>query len=321
MKRNLTMDLLKFSLALMVVGIHCAFLAEYNSTVSYLFVNGLFRIAVPIFFIVNGYYFQKTISSSSKTKQHNWFKKIILLYVFWSFIYAVIWLRLDSITILSILRVLKDIFFGQGHLWYLPATIFSAIMVLILSKKKVGHIISLSLILYIIGIVISYVGRYELVESNLISKFLLSSVAVKNFPFFGFPFFYIGFFISKYINVDKLSNATIILMFFAGLASLLSESFYNFKHVGSAVYFDVLISLLLICPSIFLFCLKLNLASKNKILATLSTGVYLVHVLIMEFFREFYYFSETYLTLIVAIISILITVALSFVNKKVKWIL
>ena len=146
-------------------------------------------------------------------------------------------------------------------------------------------------------------------KRNLYLDLLKFSLAV--------PIFYIGFFISKFIKVETLSNSVIIIMFSIGLTLLLFESYNNLKHVGG----DVLASLILICPSIFLFCLKSSLVANTKVFTTLSTGIYLVHVLIMEFFRRYYDIDETYLTFIVVIISILFTVALSIVNKKVKWIL
>ena len=64
MSRNIALDILKLSMAFMVVGLHAGFLGDFTSLGQYLTVNGLFRIAVPIFLIINGFifiqYYQKT---------------------------------------------------------------------------------------------------------------------------------------------------------------------------------------------------------------------------------------------------------------------
>ena len=41
----------------MIVGLHAGFLKDVNEYVSFLTVEGLFRIAVPLFFIINGYFY------------------------------------------------------------------------------------------------------------------------------------------------------------------------------------------------------------------------------------------------------------------------
>ena len=63
--RNLSLDYLKVFLAVCVVFLHGGWLYDINELVGYLHVNGLFRIAVPLFFIINGYYFYNISSLSS----------------------------------------------------------------------------------------------------------------------------------------------------------------------------------------------------------------------------------------------------------------
>ena len=60
MERNISLDLLKLGMAFMVVGIHAGFMADINPLVKYLTVDGLFRIAVPVFLIINGFFFYRS---------------------------------------------------------------------------------------------------------------------------------------------------------------------------------------------------------------------------------------------------------------------
>jgi surface polysaccharide O-acyltransferase-like enzyme len=48
--RNFALDILKIISAIFIVCIHCDFFIEYDKTVSSLTTQGIFRIAVPIFF-------------------------------------------------------------------------------------------------------------------------------------------------------------------------------------------------------------------------------------------------------------------------------
>lgn len=51
MNRNFSLDILKLFMAFMVVGLHAGFLGDFTSLGEYLSVNGIFRIAVPIFLV------------------------------------------------------------------------------------------------------------------------------------------------------------------------------------------------------------------------------------------------------------------------------
>lgn len=76
--RNISLDILKVFLAMLVVLIHCSFLSDYNHLFSYLIIQGISRIAVPVFFIINGYFFFEVIERDSYKL---WFKKNIFFYI------------------------------------------------------------------------------------------------------------------------------------------------------------------------------------------------------------------------------------------------
>lgn len=62
MKRNIVLDIYKIILSLMVVGIHIRFFYDFNNQIGYILNQGIFRLAVPSFFIINGYFFLKLIT-------------------------------------------------------------------------------------------------------------------------------------------------------------------------------------------------------------------------------------------------------------------
>ena len=65
-KRNLNIDYLKIILAICVVAIHTSPFDLFFEPIGYLAENGLLRVAVPLFFIMNGFYFSKVIEGEKK---------------------------------------------------------------------------------------------------------------------------------------------------------------------------------------------------------------------------------------------------------------
>ncbi|MGI19781.1 hypothetical protein D9D27_21785, partial [Escherichia coli] len=57
--RHLSIDILKVTAAFFVVFIHLDIIRELNTTVSHLLVNGIFRLSVPLFLIITGYFFTR----------------------------------------------------------------------------------------------------------------------------------------------------------------------------------------------------------------------------------------------------------------------
>ncbi|WP_373312790.1 hypothetical protein [Deefgea tanakiae] len=83
----------------MVVGIHTVFLKDISLEASYLTQDGLFRIAVPIFLIINGFYFYSAISNNNSAL---WIKRLFHIYLFWMILYAYFWFRPSELTFIEL---------------------------------------------------------------------------------------------------------------------------------------------------------------------------------------------------------------------------
>jgi fucose 4-O-acetylase-like acetyltransferase len=99
--RNLSIDYLKVALALSVVLLHLNFLRVDLPELGFILVNGVFRLAVPLFLIITGYYFTQ-ITTFGKFK--SWFFRILILYVIWMIFYLPYWFNPNDL-----LRTLLDI--------------------------------------------------------------------------------------------------------------------------------------------------------------------------------------------------------------------
>jgi peptidoglycan/LPS O-acetylase OafA/YrhL len=73
-------DSLKLFLAVMVIGLHANLFFDTSPLANQLFVNGISRIAVPTFFIINGYYLSGAMKDTASFL--SWAKRIALAYAF-----------------------------------------------------------------------------------------------------------------------------------------------------------------------------------------------------------------------------------------------
>lgn len=136
-------DILKFVLAILIVGIH-------SSKVGMAF-RPVLRLAVPLFFIISSYLFfwkQSTLNSSRERFKglKKYIKRILSLYFFWFIlllpftIYYREWnIDFDPEKLLTIAR---SFFFGSTFVasWFLMASLIGVVVVWLLSAMKVKSV-------------------------------------------------------------------------------------------------------------------------------------------------------------------------------------
>ena len=166
MKRNISLDILKLLLVLLVLVTHC--IPNDTLTVfSYLSKQGLFRIAVPIFLIINGYYFYNIIENKGFYK---WFKKILILYTIWMIFYSYFWFYIPELSPKEIAKLFHKIITGYYHLWYISGLFFAACMLIAVRNSSLRFIVFSISVCYLAGCAIQYLGNYQYFEGNVLSK-------------------------------------------------------------------------------------------------------------------------------------------------------
>jgi len=305
MGRNLTIDILKIVLAFFVVFLHMNFLKDTYPTVSYVLVNGLFRIAVPVFLVITGFYFFH-IDNTKKLKK--WLFRTFLLYAIWMLIYISYWKENE--------QILLSIFFGYHHLWYLIGTFFSGIILFLLRRQSSLILISLAIILFLTGFAAQILGNlhyFEKEQDSILNMYLL----YRNFLFVCLPFLTIGFLINKH-QTDLLKYKDSYFLVILSIICVIGEAFLDYYWIGTEST-DILFSLLFACPLVFLYFKNIYVKTNSKILANLSTAIYVVHPLIMKstFYEEF----QSFKILIFIAILIPVSFALVYLNSKLKYLL
>lgn len=305
MGRNLSIDVLKIVLAFFVVFLHMNFLRDSYPVLGFVLVNGLFRIAVPVFLVITGYYFFH-IDQPKKLKK--WLFRTLLLYAIWMAVYFSYWK--DS------KQIVLTVIFGYHHLWYLIGTFFSGIILYLLRNQNSGLLIITAMFLFLLGYAVQVLGNMHYFKDGkdpVLNMYLL----YRNFLFVCFPFLTAGFLINRHqIDISKYKHS--FLWVLLSVLCVFAESFFNYREISSEST-DVLFSLSFACPLIFLYCQSIYIKTTSKILANLSTAIYVVHPLIMK--SDFYTEIKSFKILIFLMILIPLSFGLVYLNRKLKYLL
>lgn len=313
--RNLALDILKFLLALMVVSLHGHFLLDFSEAASYLVTNGLFRIAVPIFFIINGFFFS-TISEDKDFKK--WGKRVLYLYSFWMLFYVYFWFRPESYDLLGALKISSILFFGHEHLWYLTGMLGAgALTYLFRTKTRLGLIVAA--VCYVTGVTIQYMGNYHLLSSYRLDALSNMYFTHRNFLFFAYPFFYIGYLFKRYNYTFNVSLTMKVSLLLIGIFTLLSESWFNYTNPNNDGGYDNYFSLLLLCPVLFLVLNQCTIKTKSKILSLISSGIYFIHPFFYAVLRNITTLEATQMTIACIVLSIGAAFFLALANQRIKF--
>jgi hypothetical protein len=208
-ERNISLDILKLIMACMVVALHAEFLADVSELGRYLSVNGVLRMAVPIFLLTNGFYFYSILVS---TNSRSWFKKISILYIFWMAIYSPFWFYIPPLSIYGIAQFIFRFFIGFWHLWYLSGLIGAALTLMLVQKMPTRYLLLLMAMTFLTGVLIQYSGHYHWINNPFIDHLFNLPWFHRNFLLFSFPFFCAGFLIKKYEWHRKITAGTAFLL-------------------------------------------------------------------------------------------------------------
>lgn len=164
------LDYFRFVAAFMIVAIHIGPFAIIGEKTDFLITYCLFRVAVPFFLMVSGYFVVWDYWKGGKEKIDKYLSKLLVLYVAAILIYLPINLYAGK-GINGVGHFLKTLLFDGTfyHLWFLPAAILGALLIKFLHWIWGERISGLFvLLLYIIGTLGD--SYYGLVSQNYMGK-------------------------------------------------------------------------------------------------------------------------------------------------------
>ncbi len=333
-KRYNSIDNFRILSSLMVIAIHSFPFSSYHKIFDNIITLTIFRIAVPFFFIVSGYFLMGPYAlKQNYITEHKINKNIsslLSLYLISMIIYLPLSILNNTINMdISFLNLLKMIIFDGTfyHLWYFPAIILGLILVKYMIKHlNIKTVFFISIILYIIGLFgDSYYGFIDnaILNSsyNIIFKF---SSCTRNGLFFTPIFLILGAIIFKY--GDRMKNNIFNYIGFIISMGLLTFEGYYINTYSIPKHNSMYIALL---PTMyFLFNILLNSGSKYNIKNAnkISLIIYVIHPIIIY---SVYIFGKIAFPInnslikyiIISILTIIISIFISkfiFKNKYTK---
>ena len=150
MKRNRTIDFLRFILSLMIVPIHADLFIDVSRPLFLCFTLGLVRVGVPFFFIVSGYYLKERVDRGKSI--HDSVIRYLKLWVLFILLDLLITGRYFYPGFPNTFAFLhKALFTGLSDAyWFMPVLIISQLILVPVFRK--GHIpaaISAGLVMYL----------------------------------------------------------------------------------------------------------------------------------------------------------------------------
>lgn len=301
MERNIKLDYFKILLSLLVVSSHMQPLFPSHKMAGWLVSNGIARIAVPIFFIINGYFICSRLDKPKKLLSY--VKHLLIIYVTWSIIYSPYWFSLGDLK-----STIRNLIFGYFHLWYLPALFVGILFLFALKKivKKDNLILLIALLSFIVGYFFSK-------EHHEYLYLYRSGITL------AFPFIALGYYIKVKDIENSISDKILLSCIIIGAISLVMEAYYQYVFYRDIyIYQDFLLSPFLICPALFAYVIKHPMMSSGKsFIGSLSSGIYFIHPLVIYTLQIPYEYT-IYKYVLVVIIAALLSYIVYLLDKRVK---
>lgn len=329
-QRNSAIDTLKCVAALMVVVLHYGYLTVDNAagTISFA-INGLTRMAVPLFFMITGFYF---VMSYQRGRLKQQCKRLCSLTVFAILLYAVFVVAwhiaigkfnelaaqfdwhdnaLKESAKILILNCVPIAF----HLWYLPAAIYALGAMWLFERYKLWGK-PLALFWLLIFAVSAYLSGFT----------DLSIAYVRNFITVAIPSMVIGRCIYEhYANrpARQISVPAISICITVAVIMVVAQIVWRTSQYGytPSALIDMPIGIPFLATSVMLLALRFPTLGASTPLpaigAKYSGYIYVFHVIPGTVLRTWFH-ADSYLTFLLPFIVFAIALAMSVVWVRIR---
>lgn len=338
-KQYNAIDILKLFFSICVVGIHTSIMQNENSNIEWGILHGIFRLAVPFFFVCSGFFlgaklYKSTTIDEGLVEIKKYIKRLIIPFVCWMIIELPIQLytyRKDSCTVILLKLIRKIIFYPWGALWYVLAVIVAIIIIIPFYKRnKIKNAMAIGGILYIFALICN--NYYFLVENTVFQKvvdtYLKICISSRNGVFEGLYFVSSGIYISKLIkegfNLNSLKNKIIFIVSYILLIMeifLIKGQTYKDDH-------SLFIVFIILIPEMFIFFMNFNTKTDTKIIRNYSTGIYFMHAFVRDIIKAILLITNismnrwlmfgSVITISIALLTILYKVNNKYINMIIK---
>jgi len=315
--RRIEIDFLKLLLAVIVAVSHAKFLADYSDILGWMFLNGIGRITVPIFLVINGFYFW----DACHEKRHffKWLSRVSTLYIFWMIAFAPVW----GPGVDGFAKIVQLFAFGWFHLWYIAGLILAGITLYILRGLRHQTLFGLAFLCFVSGVAIQYLATFE-VFGGLLGAVFDWNGSHRNFLLFSFPFMVIGYLLrSREERGVQKTGKPVKILCAVSCIGLLAEAMLIYVLAGRpetiatpTVGIDNYFSQFFAAPLVFVTIKQLAISAGKwnaKWVSQLSSGIYFTHPVFLVWFG----FADIFTASVAAVLTLLCSAALTVVLIKV----
>ncbi|MBM3604343.1 MAG: acyltransferase [Alphaproteobacteria bacterium] len=262
--RSSALDPLRLILSVCVVAIHGVHAGPLPSMLRQVTVNGMFRLAVPIFALISGYFFVNAIRQG---RARPYVARLCSLYAIW----MVIYLPNYAALIETPKDAVRMAIFGFFHLWFMPGLIFSAVLIWALMRMGAGLriIATLAAVAALTGLTLQFL--------ELSGRAQVGVDYYRNGPFFILPYFAAGYVLSAgshRLTSWRPSWAIVAV----ALAAVAAESVVWSWIAGGEAGVDHLLTLWGAAPILFLAALNREGIGHGKAIASVAAFIYFIHI-------------------------------------------
>lgn len=252
--------------------------------------NQVSRFAVPLFFIMAGYFIQPRLTTELIPYLWRYARPLLIMWVSWSIIYLILpfnfhlvategyfaerlfyWQRLLTTPLNTLFEG------GLVHLWYIPGLLSGLTIITVLLRLKLSQlIIPIACVLFLFGLM---AGSYAQITE------LSSPIFTRNGPFFSTFMIMLGFEVRRRNISISLKNS--IIMMLVGFCLFIGEANYLSLQENGSFFHDFLFGTPLWALGIFFILLAKPNVGDYKIIHSLSKdvlGIYLCHLLIVIYY-------------------------------------
>lgn len=277
MKRNCGLDFLKFICCFMVICLHISLPKSISCIIT-----PLSRIAVPIFFMITGYFYSYANHKKQILKIAKVFFAANALFLFYSC--GIKLINEQSFTTLFNAKtifefvVLNESPFGY-HLWYLGAILYVLIIIYCFEKRFSREILYFLIPILLLSDLV--LGKYSLLLMNKEIPYIF----VRNFLFVGLPYFLIGDILFKK-NINGKQKHLWMLIFLFMCTTLVERNLLQMFNLNATR--DHYLSTTFLAVSCFLLACNYGDRVNNKIYkklcligSKLSLDIYIIHPIVI----------------------------------------
>lgn len=281
-------DLFRMAAALMVIGIHTAPFSVWSDGLDFMITYCCFRVAVPFFFMVTGFFVIGPYVESNFQKTaliQKFYRKTILLYSGAVLLYLPVNIYSGNLPE-NLGNFFKMLLFDGTfyHLWYFPAAMIGTGILIILSKQSLKLAGWFAAISYVIGVFgDSWYGVSEKIPvlDFLYSRIFAFSSYTRNGIFFAPLFLFLGLFARKRQIPQKICKVCLLI----SMLLMLLEGFLTYclnlqRHN----------SMYLCLPFVMFFLFQLLLEVKGTVARWIrgcSAWIYVIHPGVLIVVRGF----------------------------------